>query len=210
MPETVEAAVVATGVHFWRKWIAHPLFVAIAGAAATQLPTAYDWTWAKLNGTGNNSQQWIAGQQAKWAANNKCGKAAHIWHETDSSVEIDATICPGTGDILVALRDRRGKMTQGWPSLEKLQNDLSGSVGQNSASLFESAAYASITTLNQSRPKKSTTGQTQLAQQVACQVYVSERILKRRIVGPGSCVDEYIDTYTGQVIKTAPCTGSCP
>ena len=185
--------------------LTHPVIIAAATALVTVgTPQAFN-----LIGAAMHPHQLPADiaplQDAKWDANPTCGVGENIWHPRADNAQIDATICPGTGDILVAVRDYHGRVTQYWPALAPV-----GAKQVAVNTLFASPANAAIPPYP-ARPATAAAGM-QVAQDVSCQLRIDANHLRRRLHrSDGTCVDIVIDTSTGQTVssRVVSCSAAC-
>ena len=193
--------------------LAHPIVIALATALVTQFSTISNTIWSWVNNTGGRSEAESKDQLAHFLRNPGCDAGTAMWHPTTGAAKIDATICEGTGDILVVMKDRDGHSQRWWPPLDYLrkqlrQHDESASAG----SFLESAAHASVVTTLDPRPAPPVRAtRVEFADAVLCQVQLDARTIKRRYRSGNGCIDTYIDAYTGATIKTVPvpCDPSC-
>lgn len=194
VPENVAIAAVTAAV---------TTFITVAG------PPIGNWLYSAINRTNGLTAEQASFQQSRWLNNPTCANAQPVWHDTQGGRQIDATICPGTGDILVAMRNGLGKQIQWWPNLQSVsqQFDESGG-GRGLAALIEAPARAAtlpVSAYGGERPK--------LAQNVLCQwLLPDKRGLRRRlVVGPNQCIEVVVDTFTGQVVsqRPVPCVPNC-
>lgn len=201
-------AVAASSGGFWRRASQSSLLAAVAGAfIGGTAPVAADKAWSVVNDT-DVSRTVALQNQAKWRENKGCAATEEMWHPVRNDMQLDATICPGTGDILVTIKDRNEMPTFYWWSLDMAAPELERSAGISS--LIVGTAHAAVPPVN-ATPLRAPTGATQFAQAVMCQVQLSDRLLKRRLRRGDGCVDIIIDTFTGQTIRVeaAPCDGNC-
>ncbi len=142
-------------------------------------------------------------QQDAWRANLTCSAAPFDWYSTAENLKVDATIC-NSGDIFVRVSTpRQGNFYQ-WVLLNSIVKD------KQTASLpsLISKAYAGEDVGWQ------TEGSYQVAQNsaVVCQAFMPDgRTIKRHVSTPQGCFDEYVDTYTGQVVRReqVQCRNTC-
>ena len=205
MPEAVAGAPAGESRSSGGNKLTHPVVIAAATALVT---TATPQAFAMVN-TALHPHQLPADiqplQDAKWDANPTCGVGQNLWHPRADNALIDATICPGTGDILVAVKDYHGKVTQYWPALAPV-----GAKQVAVNTLFAAPANAAIPPYP-ARASRTAAGQ-QTAQDVTCQVRIDSTHLKRRVHRPdGSCLDIVIDTSTGQTTQSqiVSCSAAC-
>jgi len=197
----------------WWHNTSEKVLVAVSTAFVTGLltlagPPLNDWVFAKINDTDGVTPKEAAFQSERWARNSTCANSQPVWHETNLGHEIDATICPGTGDILLVLRDLSGRQIQWWSDNRSLADRFSNKAGLADAVLGVLAAPARAATAS-AEPARAP----QLAQNVLCQMmFPDNRGLRRRlVVGPGQCVEIVIDTWTGTVVsqRRVPCEPNC-
>jgi hypothetical protein len=180
----------------------------ITGLVAVAGPPVKNWAYAVINHTDGATADETAFQASRWARNPQCGVSQTLWHPASSERQIDATICPGTGDILVVMRDEWGRQLQWWPDLQGLTRQFNAPQGGPvQLSFLEGTAVAAVP-VSIVRPA----GQ-QVAQAVICQMFMPDgRTLRRRLqVGPNQCIEVIIDSYTGKVLsqRSIPCISNC-
>ena len=202
----------------WWNSLPEKFTVALVTAMGTVLvtmggPALKDYAWKTSNKT-NLSEKAVAFQQSMWLANNQCvaDPSAAMWHDSDRGRKIDAVICPETGDIVVTMRDRSGRLVQGFADLSELKGQYemhSRPVEQVLREIGIGSAYARESRFGIAHGG----GSQQLAQTVMCQMMMQDgRSLRRRLaVGPNQCVEILIDTFTGRVIyqRAIPCVPNC-
>lgn len=196
-----------------RQGILHSVSEKAAVAAVTALvtglltlagPPLHDWAFSAINETEGVSPSEAKFQQEKWQQNASCANVQPVWHETGSGAKMDATICPGTGDILLVLKDHTGRQTQWWSDNRSLTDRFSKNVGV--AAILHDALFSPAHAQNSTHAQRS-------AQNVMCQIMLPDnRGLRRRIMlGPDHCVELIIDTWTGNVVhqRRIPCVPNC-
>lgn len=199
----------------WWESISEKVIVAVVTAIATGLlalvgPPLKDWMYSAFNDTRGTSEAETNFQQSKWLANPKCAIAQPLWHEADSGRQIDATICPRTGDILAVMRDTNGRQFQWWPNVQGLTRLFDVTTASAAQNFVVPAAMAQEISR---QPLPTPPAQRAIAQNVLCQLLLPDRrgLRRRIIVGPNQCVEEVIDTYTGMLVsrRPIPCLPNC-
>lgn len=201
----------------WWRSIPEKFGVAAATAAATTLvtvagPPAANAVYAWAYDLGEVTAEQAEFQQSRWLGNPTCANSQPVWHDTQGGRQIDATICPGTGHILIAMRNSLGQQVQWWPNLEPVEQQLRPPESPRGlAALIESPAYAG--SLSAPRAGAAPLSRPVFAQNVLCQTLLADkRSLRRRlVVGPNQCVEVILDTFTGQVVqqRPIPCNPNC-
>lgn len=193
--------------------ISEKVVVAAVTAVATGLitlagPPIRDRLFSAINETDGVTRAEAEFQQQKWAINETCANSQPIWHETARGQKIDATICPGTGDILLVLKDSSGRQIQWWSDNRSLTRRFS-----TNSDLAELLSDAIVAPAYAASPVREDFRGPRLAQNVLCQMMLPDnRGLRRRlVVGPNQCVELIIDTWTGAVVsqRRIPCVQNC-
>lgn len=206
----------ANPVSWWRS-IPEKVGLAAATALGTALvtlaaPEVKERFWKEANATGV-SEKSVGFQRAMWKANANCaGDPNPMWHNSEHGRKIDVTVCPGTGDLLIQMRNHVGKQLQWFADLSELKNQFEERDIRTALTpfdLFGGRAWAS----GRQATSHASPSETRLAQHVICQIFLPDgRGLRRRImVGPNQCVEIIIDTFTGQIVsqRPIPCVPNC-
>lgn len=162
----------------WWQIVTQNAAVAAAGALATALVTVGGPAIAKLIEKSAKEPKFTVEEKAfqdqMWIRNPDCTPSlSPVWHPGEGGKRIDATICPRTGDIIVAMQDNLGRQFQYWPDLTPLVEKFKVSAPRNEAEesrlfskIFFSTAFANE---NTSDPKRFN-----LAQNVMCQIMLPD------------------------------------
>lgn len=139
--------------------------------------------------------------QKLWERNYRCSAADPEWHANKDNVKVDATICE-SGDIMAVYVTTDNERHYGWIDHKYEISKVETTLASELISSLLASAHAAETSESM-----------MLAQgAVLCQRWLPDgRGLKRRISTRNGCFDEFIDTYTGRVMRTvpAPCNGNC-
>jgi hypothetical protein len=184
----------------WWQWVI--IYPTLAVSILSAAPQWVDKAQALFNGVEDRSWQQAKEQQDAWRANLTCSAAPFDWYSTPENLKVDATIC-NSGDIFVRVTTpRQGNFYQ-WVLLKSIVKDK-----QTAGLPLISPAYAGDTDWR-------TEGAMTVAQgaaNVICQSFMPDgRTIKRHVQTAQGCFDEYVDTYTGQVVRSepVPCRNSC-
>lgn len=219
----------------WWQWVfLYPSVVTIFVAA---VPTFVELAQSIFLGVPYGEVAAAKRQNAAWNRNLECSAAAFDWlRSTETAIKVDATICK-TGDVLVrymAPHDVGGyrwllleeaKLSEG-RSLKTAHIDSWGIIPQSLASeptknvqsdVAEGQDTIGLHPPSISGPLRQRSVAPSILEFVAqggpviCQRMVDNTILKRRVQTPQGCFDEFVNTYTGQLLSRtpAPCESSC-
>jgi hypothetical protein len=197
---TTEADGAKGGPSKWWQWII--IYPTLAISILSAAPQWIDKVQALSNGVEDRSWEEAKQQQDAWRANLTCSAAPFDWYSTPENLKVDATIC-NSGDIFVRVSTpRQGNFYQ-WVLLNSIVKDT------KTASLpLISSAYAN-TNWRAEGGFQVASGE---AATVVCQVFMPDgRTIKRHVSTPQGCYDEYVDTYTGAVTRSAQvqCRTTC-
>lgn len=178
----------------WWQWVLlYPTFlVAIIGA----IPTFVREYKALKIGVESDKVSMAEQQNQMWRKNLACSAAPFKWYKNNHNIQIDGTICK-SGDVLVRVETPDNRKGFWWVPVDEIL--------QTSSNLsWIPNAYAD--TFNDDRLYVA-----QSDAQVVCQRFVGDGRLLRRIDTGQQCIDEIVNTYTGQVIQQnpAPCDPRC-
>ncbi len=175
----------------WWQWVLmYPtLLVALLGS----VPTALELVRAARLGVPFGDSAAAAAQHALWERNLECTRQGFTLVVNPHQVEVGALVCP-SGDVLLRVRPPGGDPHYRWVSAEGLAASLarSGRGWLPVARADEAAAPA---------PPPAP----------VCQRWLDGRRLLRRIRTADGCIDEVIDSYTGQVLerRRVDCAAPC-
>jgi hypothetical protein len=199
---TTEADGAKGGPSKWWQWII--IYPTLAISILSAAPQWIDKVQALSNGVEDRSWEDAKQQQDAWRANLTCSAAPFDWYSTPENLKVDATIC-NSGDIFVRVSTpRQGNFYQ-WVLLNSIVNDTKTA----SLSLIPSAYAAGKTNWRTEGSFQVASGE---AATVVCQVFMPDgRTIKRHVSTPQGCYDEYVDTYTGAVTRSAQvqCRTTC-
>ncbi|MBI4738350.1 MAG: hypothetical protein HY785_08920 [Oscillatoriophycideae cyanobacterium NC_groundwater_1537_Pr4_S-0.65um_50_18] len=146
-------------------------------------------------------------EQAKyWLANTDCMEPLRslTTHQPDE-LSINVMLCPKTGDMLVSLQDanpndaKKVKPVRRWV---KVAND-----SENALSSFLMPSAIAATVPNFSEQMSQSEGGAIAQVTVLCQKLLEDnQILRRLKYADGRCVDEVVNTLTGEVISQTAST----
>ncbi|NJO41402.1 MAG: hypothetical protein HC769_00495 [Cyanobacteria bacterium CRU_2_1] len=202
----------ASGQHpnrWWQWVIMYPaLFLSLVG----NIPHIPNLVTAFQQGVPPNIAQEMREQAQLWEKNMKClGQQRSVAESQADELAISVTLCP-TGDMLVSIDDadpqniKSVKLIRHWVEFNAQSENPFSNI------LIPSAIAATLDNPPQSDYPLNTS--TELAQvTVVCQKSLGEgRILRRLRHEDGSCFDEVVNTFTGEVISqtAAPqCSADC-
>jgi hypothetical protein len=151
-------------------------------------------------------------EQAKyWLANVDCREPARSLKASQpAQVSIDVMLCPKTGDMLVSLQDANPKNAKMVKPIHRWVKVVDSSENALSSLLMPSAIAATLPDLSKQISQPSVDAIAQVT--VLCQKLLGDnKILRRLQYADGNCVDEVVNTLTGEVISTdtAQCSAGC-
>lgn len=183
-----------TSKPLWQWVLMYPtLIVSLFGA----LPTFRDAAEAFYRDTTVSELNDGRRQGQLWSRNIECLSQPGFAHRTTpEKFEIGAAVCP-TGDVLVHIRSPQAKEFYRWIAFSTVSSDAGGLA----TLLLGEAHAASLPPLVLA----------QSDQRVICQRNTGGGQIVRRIQSGAACVDEFIDTATGRLLRRVParCDASC-
>lgn len=200
----------SSSIRWWQWVIMYPsLFVALMG----NVPNLQDAWTAMQTGIPFNLARQARVQAELWERNQDCiGEDHPVSQSQTNELAISVMSCP-TGDLLVSLKDANPhdrsqlKPIRQWVEFTTDTERVASRRTSLLPQLFVSSAIAA--TLNhtsQSGNSLNHENATQIAQTtVVCQKMLGEgRILRKLRDANGNCIDEIVNTFTGEVISQTP------
>lgn len=169
------------------------LLVALIGA----IPQYGQWVWAWQHEMPANQVDQAVEQRRLWEANLDCYKRANSYLVNTVMQEvIELTVCPNTGDLLLKLEIAGNPPVYRWIAHRQLRN-LESDVALASGLPAAPQPALPLPALKQSVLS---------ASNVLCQTTdPSSGQIIRIVENPdGTCTEEWIDPYTGAVIRQTP------
>ncbi|MBW4578089.1 MAG: hypothetical protein KME42_00760 [Tildeniella nuda ZEHNDER 1965/U140] len=185
---------------WWQLLLMSPVLVALI---ASGIPSISNLITAFKAGVSPEKAPLARQQENLWEKNAHClvsGKHSQI--TTSEKVRIDVLTCP-SGDILLTRALDSQEPQRQWIAFATASNTAFTDILMPRANAATSTT-ATLTKVNQTVPS------TQLAQAgtVICTKILGEgRLLQRLRNSNGQCVDEVINTFTGDLVSRTP--GSC-
>lgn len=176
--------------HWWQWFLIYPAFaIALIGA----VPTYFELYQSHQKDVAFGDSKRAVLRNELWKKNLECSSAPMDPLITESNIKVDATICR-SGDVLIRVVAPGDEKLFEWVSIENLFPKRIASF-----SLISRAYAQSDTPMNEmSSPV------------VLCQRWLNNSLLLRRVsYGVNNCVDETINTYSGQVVSTRPAPCHC-
>jgi hypothetical protein len=194
-----------------RAWQWILIYPALAISLLTALPKWADTALAAVHNVQNRSFSEAKLQSDLWAKNLPCTAFPLNYARTDANVALDATICD-SGDIFVRASTSDHHSHFYWVPVDRIigkevhKPSLLSSADAAEAPLGGAKLSGAVTTESDNRANLLVR-----VQAVICQHLVDARHVVRRISTPQGCMDQIVDTYTGQVVsvRPAPCTPQC-
>jgi len=189
---------------FWQWLFLYPAFGLALLSAVPEWVNSVRGFWMELQG---RPLEQALEQQRIFTANLDCMRAPYVWHRTGTGLEVDATMCPRTADLLLRFNRPDGQFMYGIDIDAITQREASA------GSWLISAAYAQEVTPEPAADLRDIL----LAQSsetvaiVQCVDQIDDRTIMRHVkVGP-TCFDERLDTLTGQITAQTPtpCRSTC-
>jgi hypothetical protein len=197
----------------WWQWVVmYPtLFVSILGNIP-QLPNVLD-IWGANGGISFFTPIYEREQAKYWLANLDCMMKPSQSLKTNQpdNVAIDVTLCPKTGDMLVSLQDANPKDGKTVKPIRRWVKVTAPSENALASFLMPSAIAATVPDLSKQISQPDARAIAQVT--VLCQKLLGDNKILRRLQYPdGRCVDEVVNTLTGEVVsQTASnqCSAGC-
>lgn len=203
--EAVRSSSAAAPNRWWQWFLLYPT---LAISLFTAAPKWVDSIMAAAHNVQNRSFTEAKIQSELWAKNLPCTAFPLNYVPTKSDVKLDATICD-SGDIFVRATTNDRKSYFYWVPVDRV-------IGKEAdkTSVFSTAQAAErpgsavgITDAILHLGERRHNLLTRVQFGVICQRFVDPRHVMRRITTPQGCIDQIVDTYTGQVVGAypAPC-----
>jgi len=204
MPEPTPATPSPAGFFVptkWWQWVL--IYPALATTVFQGMPTVVDKISAAFHGVPYDMTNTGKQQDAFWTKNGKCVYTnPYTSLAKTATSEIGATFCP-SGDVVIKRTTANAEaMDVRFVSMEAAENTASTTRHDDLSKLFPiAAAYAQVPVIP--RPEGQST--------FVCQRKIDNKTLLTRLKFPSGCIDEKVNTYTGQVIErtNAECSPTC-
>jgi hypothetical protein len=195
---------------WWQQLLLSSAFLTFATALVTAAPKWFDSGMALIHNTQNRSYIEAQRQAELWKKNFSCVALPQAYSPAADNVKLDATIC-NSGDIFVSAL-AGDKPYFYWLPLDRvLGKEKSGSILSSAQAAEAPLGGAQLTRAVMTEAGARAVMQKIQTGPVICKRVLDPRHVLLRISTPQGCLDQIVDTYTGQVVqsKPAPCAPSC-
>lgn len=191
-PDTLDA-----GAPWWLRWsrwvVDNPKQAStLGGMLVAALPAPLQFLGAMALGVPYADFWQALRENQLWKDNIACAAAPFDGLAVNQqNVQVDAVVCQ-SGNVLVRVQPLAGKPAYRWVPLDSMLERTAGAFGLIATAHAQPAPAGPVSVSSN--------------QQVVCQQWLGNGLIRRRIFDRGSnrCYDEVVNTFTGRVVSTTP------